>query len=52
MNGLCDHCTFNHACCLGSPKYEWRVDEEGTLSKIVDHCDAFVESQESLIENP
>ncbi len=49
---LCNFCVFNCACCLGNPKYEWLVDEDGILSQSTVHCDAFVESNESKIENP
>lgn len=48
---LCDNCTFNYACCLGDPTYHWEVDLDGILSQHIDHCNAFVESSESLEEN-
>lgn len=50
-NDLCKHCTFNYGCCMGDPKYQWEVDKDGILCQQVVHCNAFVESAESLKQN-
>ena len=44
---LCESCLFTHPACIGTPVWEYSVDEEGFLYKMVVGCDAFIENSES-----
>jgi hypothetical protein len=47
---ICDHCLFNYACCLGDPVYITKVAEDGSMIKVVDDCNGFVEKKETANE--